>query len=77
MDKVFCKINDALGGTAVYEGASSSNDAFYFTHKGDRYTLAIFGDLALLTNITRQDYLKLTTSNLSAEIIEAVSRWQA
>jgi hypothetical protein len=75
MDKVFSEINDALGGIAVYGGSSSSNDAFYFTYMGDRYTLGIFGDLAILTNITKQDYLKLATNNLSTGIREAVSRW--
>ena len=77
MDKVFHEINDALGGTVVYERASSSNDAFYFTYSGDRYTLAIFGDLAILTNITKQEYCKLATNNLTAEVVEETERWQA
>lgn len=77
MDKVFDKVNDALGGTAVYEGASSSNDAFYFTYSGDRYTLGVFGNFAILTNISKQAYCKITTDNFTSEIIEATKRWQA
>ena len=77
MEEVFNKINNALGGEAVYERASSFTDAFYFTYSGDRYTLAIFGDLAILTNITMQDYCKITTNNLISEVAEVIRRWQA
>lgn len=77
MEEVFNKINDVLGGTAVYEGTSYSNDAFYFTYSSNRYTLGIFGDFAILTNISKQDYCRFVTANLTSEIAEAIKRWQA
>jgi len=75
MEEVFNEINDALGSTAIYECASSSNDAFYFTYSGNRYALGIFGDLAILTNISKQDYCRFVTTNLTSEIAEVIKRW--
>ncbi len=72
MEEIFNELNDALGGTAVYERASSSSCAFYFTYNDYRYSLAIFGDLAILTNITKQDYCKIATNNLTSEIAEVI-----
>ena len=77
MKEVFDEINDALGGTAVYEGASSSNDAFYFSYNGDRHTLGIFGDFAILANISKQDYCRFVIADLASEIAEVIKRWQA
>lgn len=77
MEEVFNKINDVLDGTAIYEGASSSNDAFYFTYNSNRYALGIFGNLVILTNISKQDYCRFVTTNLTSEIAEVIKRWQA
>ena len=71
--EIIDKINETLTGAAIYIEKSTFDNSCYFLYKENRYSLGIFGDISIITNITTGNYVKLkVTGTLVSDLVQCL-----
>lgn len=71
--EIFNKLNESLSSTATYISGSTFDNSCYFKYQSHKYSLGVFGDISIITNITNGNYVKLkVTETLVNDLIQCL-----
>lgn len=70
--ETFNKLNESLSGV-TYISCSTFDNSCYFMYQSHKYSVGVFGEISIITNITNGNYVKLkVTENLVNDLIQCL-----